>query len=257
MNFIYRTWNLFFEKLYALSLRQMNFGRAAAYRTNGELHSLKQLSRQWASQPVTLFDVGANVGEFTLEVLEVFQKTNFQLYAFEPSGRASSLLKQRVPDLPHVHVVQKALGEQEGTANLYFPDEGSALASLHQRDLRHVATEFNKKETVAVTTFDRFCDENNISYVHLLKIDVEGHELAVLKGAQRMIDRSAVEVIQFEFGGTSLDSRSYFKDFFLLLSPKYRIYRILPKGLRELVKYSEKLEIFQSANYLAIRRKQP
>jgi hypothetical protein len=83
---------------------------------------------------------------------------------------------------------------------------------------------------------------------------VEGHELAVLKGAHRMIDRNAIEIIQFEFGGTSLDSRSYFKDFFQLLSPKYRIYRILPRGLRELKAYSEKLEIFQSANYLAIRR---
>jgi FkbM family methyltransferase len=254
MNFIYRTWNLFFEKLYSLSLRQMNFGTASAYRTNGELYSLKQLSHQWAQQPVTLFDVGANVGEFTLEILEVFRSRSFQLYTFEPSSRASSLLKQRVPDLPHVHLVQKALGDKEGSADLFFPDEGSALASLHQRDLSHIGREFGKKETISVTTLDRFCEEKKIEYVHLLKIDVEGHELAVLKGAQGMINRNAVEVIQFEFGGTSLDSRSYFKDFFQLLSPRYRIYRILPKGLRELKVYSEKLEIFQSANYLAIRR---
>lgn len=254
MNFIYRTWNLFFEKLYALALRQMNFGTASAYRTNGELHSLKQLARRWSNQPVTLFDVGANVGEFTLEILEVFRSQPFQLYTFEPSGIASAKLKQRVPDLPHVHIVQKALSDREGTADLFSPDQGSALASLHQRDLTHISREFNKKETVTITTFDKFCEENDIPYVHLLKIDVEGHELAALKGAQVMIDRNAVEVIQFEFGGTSLDSRSYFKDFFQLLSPKYKIYRILPKGLRELASYSEKLEIYQSANYLAIRR---
>jgi FkbM family methyltransferase len=247
-------WNLFFEKLYNLSLRQMNFGKAANYRINGELYSLRQLSQQWHSQQSTLFDVGANVGEFTLEILEAFQGRSFQLYAFEPSSTAWTQLKQRVPDLPNVHVQNAALSNENGTADLFFPNEGSALASLHQRDLKHINQVFGKKEQVKLVRLDSFCKENNIDYIHLLKIDVEGHELAVLKGATGMMERDAIEVIQFEFGGTSLDSRSYFKDFFQLLSPKYQIYRILPKGLRELPVYTEKLEIFQSANYLAKRR---
>ena len=254
MNFISRSWNFFFEKLYALSLRQMNFGSAANYRVNGELYSLRQLARRWKEQPVTLFDVGANVGEFTLEILEAFGKQKFDLYAFEPSGRASDQLRSRVPKLPNVHIVQKALSGENGSADLFFPSEGSALASLHQRDLRHINQDFGKRETVALVTLDTFCKENNISRVHLLKIDVEGHELAVLQGARGLMARNAIEVIQFEFGGTSIDSRSYFKDFFQLLSPNYRIYRIMPRGLRELQRYSEKLEIFQSANYLAIKR---
>lgn len=256
MNFIYRTWNLFFEKLYALSLRQMNFGRASNYRVNGELYSLKQLAARWRTQAVTLFDVGANVGEFTLEIFEAFQGQQFELYAFEPSSHAGAQLRQRVPDQANIHLQQTALGNEEGTADLFFPTEGSALASLHQRDLSHVNQTFGKREQVRVTTLDKFCRENNIQHIHLLKIDVEGHELAVLKGARDMMSRNAIEVIQFEFGGTSLDSRSYFKDFFQLLSPMYKIHRILPHGLRELPSYSEKLEIFQSANYLATLKKQ-
>jgi FkbM family methyltransferase len=254
MNFIYRTWNLFFEKLHSLSLRQMNFGRASNYRSNGELYSLKQLARRWRDRNVTLFDVGANVGEFTLEILEAFAESKFQLYAFEPSGVAGEQLRRRVPPLPNVHIIPKAMSDREGTAELFFPDEGSALASLYQRDLAHANRTFGKKEQVTLTTIDGFCEENKIDYIHLLKLDVEGHELGVLKGAQKMIGRNAIEVIQFEFGGTSIDSRSYFKDFFLLLSPTFTIHRIMPHGLRELPKYSEKLEIFQSANYLAIRR---
>jgi FkbM family methyltransferase len=257
MNFIYRTWNYFFEKLYALSLRQMNFGRASNYRVNGELYSLKQLSRKWTNQQVMLFDVGANVGEFTLEILEAFRDKSFQLYTFEPSARSFTQLKQRVPGQPNIHVQNLGLSNEEGTADLFFPNEGSALASLHQRDLSHLNQSFGQKETVTLTTLDKFCEQNDITFIHLLKIDVEGHELAVLKGACNMMNRDAIEVIQFEFGGTSLDSRSYFKDFFQLLSPKYRIHRILPHGLRELTSYSEKLEIFQSANYLAILRKNP
>lgn len=255
MNFIYRTWNLFFEKLYALSLRQMNFGRASDYRTNGELYSLKQLAQKWSNTPVTMFDVGANVGEFTREILEAFKERSFQLYVFEPSTTAIIQLRERVPDLPNVHLEQLALANEEGTADLFFPSEGSALASLHQRDLSHINQVFGKKEQVKVASVDSFCKENRIEYIHLLKIDVEGYELEVLKGSKEMISRGAIEVIQFEFGGTSLDSRCYFKDFFQMLSPKYKIHRILPKGLRELgPRYTEKLEIFQSANYLAIRR---
>lgn len=254
MNFFYHTWNLVFEKLYSISLRQMNFGRASNYRINGELYSLKQLARQWNNQPVTLFDVGANVGEFTLEILEAFRGKEIQLYAFEPSSKAGEQLRKRINNAPNFHLVPKALSDQDGTAELFFPDEGSALASLYQRDLSHVNRVFGKKELVNITSVDKFCEENKISYIHLLKIDVEGHELGVLKGAKKMMDRNAIEVIQFEFGGTSLDSKSHFKDFFQLLSPKYKIHRILPHGLRELKSYSEKLEIYQSANYLAIRR---
>jgi FkbM family methyltransferase len=254
MNFIYRIWNLFFEKLYTLSLRQMNFGRASSYRANGELHSLKQLAKRWGDQPVTLFDVGANVGEFTLEILDAFRNHTFEIFAFEPSGRSWSQLKQRVRDVTNVHVIQVALSDRVGTADLFFPDEGSALASLHHRDLSHLNQTFGKSETVKINTLDLFCRENQIAHIHLLKIDVEGHELAVLKGAREMMERNAIEVVQFEFGGTSIDSKTYFRDFFQLLAPKYRLYRILPKGLQELKAYSVKLEIYLSANYLAVRR---
>lgn len=254
MNFIYRTWNFIFEKLYAFSLRQMNFGRASSYRSNGELHSLKQLAARWADKPVNLFDVGANVGEFTLEILEAFRDRPFQLYVFEPSTKAWSKLRQRITEAKNIHIVQSAMGDQVGKAELFFPEEGSALGSLLQRDLAHMHMDFGNKETVSVTTLDSFCKDHGVDYIHLLKMDVEGNELNVLKGATGLLSRNAIEVIQFEFGGTNIDSRTYFKDFYQLLAPKYTIYRILPAGLRELKVYSEKLEIFQAANFLAIRK---
>lgn len=255
MNFISKTWNLFFEKLYSVALRQMNFGSAAAYRSNGEFYSLKQLALRWGNRNVMLFDVGANVGEFTLQILDAFRSMSIQVYAFEPSAKTGERLKTRIGGAPNVHIVPKALSDHDGSAELFFPDKGSStLGSLYQRDLAHHNSYFTEKEQVAITTVDGFCLENKIEYIHLLKLDVEGHELSVLKGAEQMMGRDAIEVIQFEFGGTNIDSRTYFKDFYQLLSPKYKIYRILPRGLRELASYSEKLEIYQSANYLAIHK---
>jgi FkbM family methyltransferase len=255
MNFISKAWNLFFEKLYSVALRQMNFGSAAAYRSNGEFYSLRQLARRWSGKNVTLFDVGANVGEFTLQILDAFANRPIKIYAFEPSAKTGEQLKARIGNAPNVHLIAKALSDHVGNAEMFFPSGGSStLGSLYQRDLAHVNSFFTEKEQVAITTVDRFCEENKIGYIHLLKLDVEGHELNAMKGAGQMIGRDAIEVIQFEFGGTNIDSRTYFKDFYQLLSPKYKIYRILARGLRELAPYSEKLEIYQSANYLAIHK---
>lgn len=88
-----------------------------------------------------------------------------------------------------------------------------------------------------------------------MKLDVEGHELAVLKGGKQMLDDGKIHVIQFEFGGCNIDSRTYFQDFFYLLSPGFRIYRIVKDGLFPIEEYSEDLEVFKTTNYLCISKK--
>jgi hypothetical protein len=77
-----------------------------------------------------------------------------------------------------------------------------------------------------------------------------------LRGASKLIERGAIGAIQFEFGAANLDSRTYFRDFFLLLSSKYCLYRVLQDGLFPIVSYKETYEIFKRAsNYLAVGRK--
>jgi hypothetical protein len=86
-------------------------------------------------------------------------------------------------------------------------------------------------------------------------LDIEGHELNALKGAKEMINKNAIDFIQFEFGGCNIDSRTYFQDFFYLLKNKFKIYRILTDGLFEIVEYKETHEVFITVNYLAERIK--
>ena len=83
---------------------------------------------------------------------------------------------------------------------------------------------------------------------------IEGHELKALKGAARMINEKKVDVIQFEFGGCNIDSRTYFQDFFYLLKDNFTIYRILRDGLLEMPTYQETHEIFITINYLAVKK---
>jgi hypothetical protein len=88
----------------------------------------------------------------------------------------------------------------------------------------------------------------------VLKIDVEGHEIDVLLGGLMSLEN--IKVVQFEFGGTNIDSRNFFRDFWILFEEKnFSIYRVTPEKLLKLEKYSEALEVFIYANYIALNKK--
>ena len=75
-----------------------------------------------------------------------------------------------------------------------------------------------------------------------------------LQGAIELINNKKIDYIQFEFGGTNIDSKTYFRDFYYLLNSNYKIYRILKDGLFEISTYKETYEIFSAINYLAIKK---
>ncbi len=251
-----------FERLHSLALKGMNYGRASNYAHNGEAwlvddirHRITLRQAQGTASPTAVFfDVGANQGAFANTIIKAWGGLNYQLYCFEPSVKTFALLKTHVADLPYVHLVNKGLGEKAEQVELFSDKEGSGLASVYHRDLSHHRINLSMKETIELTTLDQFCAENNIEAIDFLKLDVEGHEMAVLKGASRMVSEGRVGLIQFEFGGCNIDSRTYFRDYFNFFKQKYTLHRILSDGLAPLPVYSEKLEVFQSANYLAVKK---
>ena len=84
-------------------------------------------------------------------------------------------------------------------------------------------------------------------------MDVEGHELDVLRGAARHLDDRKIGAILFEFGGCNIDTRSYLRDYFNFFK-KYgpnRMFRITPSGyLSPLDSYREIDEQFRTTNFL-------
>jgi hypothetical protein len=91
--------------------------------------------------------------------------------------------------------------------------------------------------------------------VDFMKIDVEGHELAVLNGAIKSLKGRLIKALSFEFGSGNLNSRTFFHDFWDMLTPLgFHIFRILPSSrLMPINKYSEDCEYFRGAtNYIAI-----
>lgn len=206
---------------------------------------LKPSSRQ---HPVVL-DIGANHGSWTAAILATTGSAT--VYSFEPSELASSVLAERFDGDSRVHVVKCAVGNEVGTATLWADRPGSGLASFSRRRLDHFEIDFRHSEEVPVVTLDSWHAENPV-YPVLLKLDVEGHELAVLGGSTRTLE--SVEVVQFEFGGCNIDSRTYFQDFYYFFQKAgFRIFRLGPKGLRPIQRYSELDEVFSTTNYFAQR----
>jgi hypothetical protein len=110
------------------------------------------------------------------------------------------------------------------------------------------------RETVKVSTLDAVADDLGLERIHFLKLDVEGFEFQCLRGAERLIGERRIDYIQFEFGGTNIDTRTYFRDFWYLLKD-YSISRILRDGLVRIEQYLEIEEMFQAQNYLAELRR--
>ncbi len=123
-------------------------------------------------------------------------------------------------------------GEKKDLVKIYdyVNNDGSAHASLYSK----VITEIHKGKTiehdVKITTIDAFVEENKIDKIDLLKIDTEGNELNVLKGAQKTLKDNLIDVIHFEFNEMNIISKTFFKDFYDILE-NFTFYGMLPDGI--------------------------
>ena len=244
----------FFESLNKLSLYGMNIGGGGSTENSGEKNALSYINKRFgALNDLIIFDVGANVGNYSILLNKVFSE-KATIYAFEPSKKTFNKLRSNLADLKKLELHNFGLGSEDTKTTLYTNSDESGLASVYRRRLDHFNIDMNKSEDVVVKTLDTFCDENRIKRVHFLKLDVEGHELKALEGAEKMLNSGSIDFIQFEFGGCNIDSRTYFQDFYYLLKDNYKIYRIVKDGLYPINQYREMYEAFITTNFLAERR---
>ena len=247
----------FLEKFVAAAQYLQGIGSGAAVGSSGEPAILAKLAAraQGDERTLCIFDVGANTGQFLKSACEAFRHRRFHVHSFEPSLAAYSQLQEAAKSYNNVTINHFALGHKAGEQELFYDVPGSALASLNQRRLTHFGVDMRLSETVKVETLDGYCKQRGIEYVDLLKLDVEGHELAVLNGASGMFRDSRIGMVTFEFGGCNIDSRTFVQDFFyFFLDQGMRIARITPSGFcYELLSYREILEQFRTTNFVCYR----
>lgn len=204
------------------------------------------------SDALTVFDVGANVGNYIKYVRGFSQSA--KIYAFEPHPVTYKKLTQAGQECG-AHIFNIGFGNKRELVELYDykGQDGSEHASVYEGVITAIHGAVAVAHIVDIYTIDAFVAEHAVPQIHLLKIDTEGNELMVLEGARNSISNGVIDVVQFEFNEMNIESRVFMKDFYAILGD-YKFFRLLPDGLVEL-KYSPiYCEIFCFQNIVAIRR---
>lgn len=220
-------------------------------RTNGELDVMKTL----LPRAKVVLDVGANVGDWAAIALDV--NPHIEVHCFEPSHETYKRLVARTfPS--NVRCLEMGLSSAKREASLYIFGDGSGLNSLYQRkgldDGWGIATP-KRREIVRLDTVDNYRKEYAIDRIDYMKVDVEGHELDVFRGAEKSFSEGKIEVAQFEYGGCNIDSRVLLKDIFDFFEPlEYTFLKIFARRPVHVERYDQRLENFQYQNWLIVKK---
>ena len=197
------------------------------------------------SDPRTCIDIGANIGNYSSLLLK---NTTGEVYAFEPAKSSfAELLKVHTPP-ERFFPINKAVSDTVGEASLYSSSEKSPTASLDPNIIINAPY-----ETVATTTLDVFVNEQKLSDIDFIKVDVEGFEREVFRGMQKTLEICKPKYIQFEFNIMQLQ-RGYTLLELTTLLPGYTFYRLLPRGWVEINPRSFSNNVFMFCNIVAKRR---
>lgn len=137
-----------------------------------------------------IFDVGANAGQTSLRYSRLFPQA--AIYAFEPGPSAFKELRQATIGKDHIHCFEVAVGAAPGGAD-FLESANSPMSRLSTNDA-------SRALKVAVISIDDVCAKRQLPVISYLKIDAEGHELEVLKGADRMLREGRISFVEAECG---------------------------------------------------------
>ena len=220
------------------------------FRLNGELFAVKTFAA-WRNGAHTMaWDVGANSGQWVLEAVKVLPTAEF--HSFEIVPDIYDVLAQRLQGLPNVHAHGFGLSDSNGETIVHVNRDNETTSSISPR----LYSEYFAKGAVPVvcevTTADQLAER--FGKPHLIKIDVEGHEVSVLRGAQQLLTSSdGPEIIQLEYGETYLPSGSTLENIYDLLQPHgYTLGRLYPNHV-DFRPYAYADDNFRMGNFIAVK----
>lgn len=224
-------------------------GKGAILTTSEEFECIFKL---FLTPPKLIIDIGGNIGDYTSEIRA--KDFDVEIHVFEPSSSNIRKLVDRFISDTKIKVIPYAVSDAAASCVLYTNSIGSGLASLTKRQLDHHNISMEITEEIQSICFvDYWRNSLGGRPIDFVKIDVEGHELKVLQGFGEAIHHTYI--IQFEFGGTQIDSRTFFRDFWNFFNQNdFTLFRMCPEPYRlyPILRYSEDLENFNFQNFIAI-----
>ncbi len=225
--------------------------------TNGEMLVqdvlVKHITR---TEPIVVFDCGANMGEWTLNFVErclAKQLNDIQVHAFEPCHATYTKLLEnlnsgRAKDF--VITSRKALSNLDTTSLMYVVHDGAGTNSLFCSEEQKT----QRTEQVEVITLNKYCEDMGIDHITFLKIDTEGNDMNVIEGGMKLFTEGKISLVQFEYNFRWIYARRFLRDAFEFFAPLgYHVGKITPKGIEFYTGWHPELESYREGNYLACR----
>ena len=176
-------------------------------------------------------DIGAHQGTITKIVLDNTQ--NLNVICYEPHPEHYKKLSQNFNNEKRCKKFQYAVGSRIEDKVLFdWKEHGTGFASFYKDSIKQMLLptygkiSLDYEDSVKVITLDSINYEKKIEFI---KIDVEGNEFEVLKGARDSIKNHEPKYILLEFNEANVHSRVFMKDLINLLDG-YFLYRIMPGG---------------------------
>ena len=235
----------------SLSLKGKGYMNYGSFKDSGEKFFINLIKDELKLS----LDIGANVGNYTKMLLS---DTDSKVISFEPLPGAFEklrLIKSSFNDRLEIHNV--AIGIKDEALELFYGTEKSEKASL-MKDLEKISfiKEQNKnKVSVQVRQLDYFQSNFEDKIIDFIKIDTEGFEYEVLKGAKNILEFHQPKFIQVEFNWHQLIKKQTLYSFSELI--KFSdVFKILPYGnkLLQIDPFRPENNIYHLSNYVFIRK---
>ncbi len=201
-----------------------------------------------AATATRFVDVGANVGDWTAGIARLKGDQAFEAIALEPSQSALAVLRERFGGERRIRVIDAAAGDAPGMMSFHEEDDAGRGSTL----VPGFGATGGTTRSVVVTTIDRVLAEQGWEKVDMLKIDAEGFDARVVRGARGVLDRAAAGVVQFEYnrawqlaGETLYGTMRFFEE------RGYRVYLLKREGLFVL-DYERYEEYYEYSNFVAL-----
>jgi FkbM family methyltransferase len=217
----------------------------------GEDNDVQKNGEAWLADVVgrsasTFIDVGANVGEWAALFMNAMPNGTGVL--IDASSQAVRAIAERFRNEPRINVIHAAVSDTPGEAEFFEESNSGKTSSL----LRSFTNSTAHKKIVRVTTVDAEAKAHNVTQIDMLKIDAEGYDLHVLRGASGLLSQQAIGVVQFEYNSCWADIGSTLGAAInLLRSHQYDVYLLKSTGLVP-VNYRYFGEFFEYSNFVGV-----
>jgi FkbM family methyltransferase len=226
------------------SINNVNFNMEE----NGESRVLRILSSNGLN---CIFDVGANVGDWTIMISKM--NPDAVIHSFEIVPDTFNILVKTIGNNPSVILNNFGLSDSKMKININMGKEGSSTATAFPIEgMEFHDNYYNLIIPCEARTASDYIKENDINHIDFVKIDVEGMDLRVIKGFYSELN--IVDVIQFEYGIFDISSHDLLSDFCNYLNKKgFVVGKIFPKCVK-FFSYDMHMENFHGSNFLAVKK---